>query len=151
MKKIGTYTARGQINSDKSVNRINVFDGDYTTGYKITRISIASEDIDHTASVRALTVKVITTDNPVTDSTVWDWENNQEVAWAFFCHDANFISPITFSEVDRENLIIEDCYITGFEASQGTNTKINYLIEFDKYELPPMRGSLAIVQNRSQG
>lgn len=151
MKLIDTYTARGQINTNKSFNRVNIFDGDYKTGYRLTRISIAPEDIDHSASVRVYCAKVVTAEQVPKDANDWDWENNQEIAWAFFNHDANFISPTIFNEVDRTNLLIEDCYITAFEANGGSNVKLNYLLEFEKYELAPMRGSLAIVQNRSQG
>ena len=151
MKLIGTYTARGQIDTDKSFNRVNIFDGDYTTGYRLTRISIAPENIDYGTNVRAFACKVVTANQTPTDANSWDWENNQEIAWAFFNHDANFISPTIFNEVDRTNLLIEDCYITAFETNTGADTKLNYLLEFEKYELAPMRGSLAIVQNRSQG
>ena len=150
MKKIGTYTTRGQIQTDKSVNRVNVFDGDYTTGYKLTRVVISQEDIDNATNQNGIALKVITTDQPTQDAASWNWSNNEEIGWAYWCFDANFISPITFDDVDRTNLIIEDCYITAFTSGGGDRT-INYMMEFDKYELPAMRGSLAIVQNRSQG
>tara|TARA_Y100001972_G_scaffold94990_1_gene116921 strand:- start:395 stop:847 length:453 start_codon:yes stop_codon:yes gene_type:complete len=150
MKFIGTYTARGQIQTDSSLNRINVFDGDYTTGYKLTRISIAQSDIDEVTSVDGIAAKVVTTDDPAETAASWNWANNQEIAWSYWCHDANFISPITFSEVDRDNLIIEDCYITAHRASGGTVT-LNYMLEFDKFELEPLRGTISMVQNRSQG
>lgn len=150
MKLIDTYTTRGVIQTDKSVNKVNVFDGSYKTGYKLTRISIAQKDIDREAGVYGVAFKVMTTETPVEDAASWNWADNQEIGWSYWCHDANFISPMTFEDVDRTNLIVEDCYITAF-TSNGANIKLNYMLEFEKYELPAMRGSLAIVQNRSQG
>ena len=150
MKFIGTYTARGQIQTDLSVNRVNVFDGDYKTGYRLTRVVIAQADIDENTSVDGIAAKVITTDEPVENAASWNWANNQEVGWAYWCHDANFISPITFGEVDRNNLIIEDCYITATRSGGGDVT-LNYMLEFDKFELEPLQGTISMVQNRSQG
>lgn len=149
MKKIGTYTARGRITADNTYYRVNVFDGDYTTGYKITRIAISPYDIDNTG-IAHYCAKVITQEDG-TNAEVWDWGDNLEVAWAYYAQDANGIFPLTFNEVDRDNLIIEDCYIVADEVASSTGRDMNYIIEFEKYQLEPMRGSLAIVQNRSQG
>ncbi|MEL0320255.1 MAG: hypothetical protein VXA46_05990 [Aquiluna sp.] len=149
MKKVGTYTVRGTFAANKVAKRINVFDGDYTTGYKITRIAIAPVDVDNTGA-RNFSLKVMTTPNVDTPEE-WNWNNTQEVAWALFAQDANGIFPQYYFEVDRTNLIIEDCYIIADEIASSTASDVNYIIEFDKYELPPYRGSLAIVQNSSQG
>tara|TARA_Y100000004_G_scaffold134122_1_gene151620 strand:+ start:734 stop:1171 length:438 start_codon:yes stop_codon:yes gene_type:complete len=145
MKKIGEYSSRLSIGY-KETKRVNVFDGDYTTGYKLTKIQAFTNKpgIDDANGW----ITVATTDS--FDGATWDAANSQQIAWAGF-HTTSFGGTSVYvpeTVIDRENLVIEDLYIYGESES---DLLINVYMEFDVYQLPPYRGSLAIVQNMAQG
>ena len=145
MKKIGEYSTRLQLGW-KETRRVNVFDGDYTTGYKITKIQAFTNRPG--SQVAEGWVTVATTEDFEGDE--WDAANSQQIAWTGF-HTTTFGGTSAYVHdtiIDRNNLIIEELYVY---AQSDENLLTNVYIEFDVYQLPPYRGSLAIVQNMSQG
>ena len=148
MKKIGDYTTRGSIRTDNSINRIILDDGNFETGYRVVEFVIASHDMDNT-SVNNLTAKLMTDDDASTGLN-WNWDNNEEIAWSAYSHDANANSaPNTFALVDPDNLIIQDLFIVADEGA-GSDVKCNYFIRLEKYDITDSQGALAMVRNRSQ-
>ena len=133
-------TLRGQEVA-ASVTKIQLFDGKFTTGYRLKRFEITPEDITTSEQVMA---RLLTTKQA--HATKWNWSNNMQVGWALFdCLNSKFN---TFNLVDEECIIVEDLYI---DMTGDSGEQINYLIELEAIDFTDWRGALAMVQNRSQG
>ena len=149
MKKIGQYTAKGQLRGDGQ-HRITLFDGRFDTGYRVTKFVVAG---GFTNEDRAdfISVKLATTTD--LDSNAWNWDDNREIGWAQYSYYSNsagtqFGGPSTFSEIDPDNMIIEDLYVY---VQTRNEFPVNYMIEFEKYEITEWQGALGMVRNQSQG
>ena len=149
MKKIGEYTTRGSIVSDDSTNRIILFDGRFDTAYKVVEFKIAPNNV--TASTGMNLVAKLMTDDDATSGTNWNWDNNEEIAWACCAFDGNDprMSADNLNVVDPDNLVVEDLYIRAADQ-QGSDIKTNYFIRLEKYDITDSQGALAMVRNRSQ-
>jgi len=148
MKKIGDYTVRGSVRTDNEINRIILNDGSFETGYRVVEFVIGPHDMDNTG-VNNITAKLMTDDDAAVGIN-WNWDNNEEIGWSAYSHDANGIFPQTFSLVDPDNLIIQDLYIIADEGGAGGDVKCNYFIRLEKYAIDDSTGALAMVRNRSQ-
>lgn len=153
MKKIGQYTVRGQITENDSETqggvRINLFDGSYQTGFKVTRFEIWGATYSNSSGpdvIGKLATEQGLETGPLNFMNAAD---QREIAWAGGGGGLDTGQALMEGIVDRENLIIEELYV--YVRGLVDTNEVNYLIEFDKYELPEYRASLAIVQNKSQG
>ena len=72
------------------------------------------------------------------------WDDNNEIAWAFM-EDTLYVRDF----VDPDNLIVEDCYVSVYSGA-GSGS-INYMIEFEKYDISEYQGVLSMVRASSQG
>ena len=149
MKKIGEYTCKGSITAADAglgPRRIILFDGKFTTGYRVTEFSIAPADLDNTTA--AVFVGKLVTETANSFPKEWDWGSNEEIAWAICGFDANgATTPNPVSWVDEDNLIVEDLFI---QATENTDLSMNYMIKMEKYEFSDSRGALSMVRNKSQ-
>jgi len=149
VKKIGEYTTRGTIRTDNSFNRIILDDGSFKTGYRIVEFVIAPSDID-LQTQRVFASKLLTDDTVPTLPTGWNWASQEEIAWASASIDANSGRDYNnFSQVDPDNLVIQDLFIVADEGL-GTDVIMNYYIRMEKYEISDWQGALAMVRNKSQ-
>lgn len=148
MKKIGEYTTRGSVTTGDVMNRIILDDGSFKTGYRVVDFMIAQHDMDE-ASTTTLTAKLLT-DGRGTPGRNWNWDNNAEIAWAAYTHDANAIAPNDFKQLDPDNLIIQDLFIVADNNASGAVELVNYFIRLEKYEITDYQAALAMVRNRSQ-
>ena len=143
MKKIGEYTTRGQCPDNGKV-RIKLFDGRFDTGYRVTKFVIAGVDTTSTTTPDCNGV-LGTTEDAVSNQ--WDYSNNAQIAWSSLrAIDAGSLGD-PFSNVDRDNMIVEDLFIY---ANSNGGDAINYYIEMEKYDITDWQGALAMVRNRSQ-
>ncbi len=147
MKLLGKYTVRGRIDSETIVSRttphyIQLFDGLFTTGYKVTKFIVAPYDVDLT-NIIVYSGKLMTIETG--NATFWDWADNREIAWSTFGFDANGIVSQFSGEIDSDNMIIEDLYL--FAENNG-DLPMNYLIEFEKYDISEGRGAMTQVRNK---
>jgi hypothetical protein len=151
VKKIGTYTCRGKVTADSTVaHRIIMDDGNFKTAYRLKSFRIAVSDMDNT-NVRVLTAKLSTTENPPTNIN-WNWDNQTEIGWAIFSYDANGPgNNFDFSQVDEDQLIMQDLFIIADEPAAGTLHECNYWMEFEKYEITDWQGALAMARDKSSG
>ena len=141
MKKIGEYTAKGQVlalTGGSVPLKIRLFDGEFNTGYRITKFDICSDSpiFDNTELTAVLKTEPETGAN-------FNWQKNTEIAWAFMedtLYNKSFVDP--------DNFVVEDLYII---ARAGAESPLNYMIHMEKYETTDSRGALAMVRNRSQG
>jgi len=147
MKRIGTHISRGQITTaDSGGERIQLFDGRFDTGYRVTRFEISFANRESTSS-KIASGKLTT--EPATDNLTWDWSDVTEIAWAWAASDSNGISVANpHTVIDRENMLVEDVYINVYSYA-GTET-VNYLIEFEKYDFSAYDGAGFLIKNLSQ-
>ena len=125
MKKIGEYTARGQI-ANQTTQRITLFDGRFDTGYKIISFHVFPDE-PYTAA--ADVVGVLATESAAaTDD--WDLGDNRQVAWASVdIRTGGFAAG--GGTTDPDNFIIEDLFVHGkneiavpsITSSRWRNTK----------------------------
>jgi len=122
-------------------NKLQLFDGKFTTGYRIVSFQIAPVN-------PALAQEVLGKLSTVPKSTVtqWFWEDVEELAW---CHWGQDKYHDTFTQIRDDNLIIEDLWISAYnETFDGAS--VNYEIVLDKYEFTAWDGAGAMVRNQSQ-
>ncbi len=148
MKKIGEYTTRGKIaSSDTETHRIQLFDGRFDTGYRITSFQIAFSDRDN-ASTFVASVKLMT--EPGANNRYWNFGDNTQIAWAACGWDANDRYALPSENIiDPDNMIVEDLYI-GALVYDGQEVEMNYMITMEKYDISDWTGALAMVRNKSQ-
>jgi hypothetical protein len=145
MKKVGEYTVRGQLSGDGDppFNRIDLFDGRFDTGYRITKFRIwpASWSTDTADSFAIL----FTDDGVSANAFLPDASDNSQIGWA--ANGTTVSEEITpeFTLIDRDNMVVQDLYI-----SIRSDVGVNYYIEMDKYEFTDWQGALSMVRNRSQ-
>jgi hypothetical protein len=153
MKKIGTYTLRGQLAGQSTglptYKQLNLFDGSFKTAYRVTQFIVAARDAGSANDV----VGKLTTE-PISISTtglasVWNWQDNREIAWASTEQEVTSVRQNPFSLVDPDNLIVEDLYIT-VTNNVGSGELVNYFIQLEKYDITEAAGALAMVRNSSQ-
>jgi hypothetical protein len=146
MKKIGEYTARGKSKSTPSVQKINLFDGRFDTGFRIKEFRIAPVDTDDT-TLHIFTAKLATVGDLGTVN--WNWDNQNELAWSSITWDGNSANGMTsfFSHWDEDALIIEDLYVYVNEAA-GNDVAVNYEIILEKYEFSDWKGALAMARDK---
>lgn len=148
MKKIGEYTVKGIIlSNDVETKRIQLFDGRFDTGYRVTGFEIAMSNRDDSA-VYVASAKLMT--EPGANNRYWNWSLNSEIAWASAAWDSNGANTqAPASIIDPDNMIIEDLYI-GACVYNDQEKEINYIIHLDKYDISDWQGALSMVRNKSQ-
>ena len=142
MKKIGTYTARGQIPHQSSV-RISLFDGKFDTAYKVVAFKVAPRNVTGNVSCSG----ILFTDEDGAGSSQFDWGDNAQIAWAGARGDFNDGLQAGYETVDKDNLVVQDLWIRA-NASDGDD--INYMITMEKYSVTDWQGALAMVRSKSQ-
>ena len=134
-------TLRGQEVAG-AVVKLQLFDGKFTTGYRLKRFEVTPGDIITSELVMA---RLLTTKQG--HATTWNWSNNMQVGWAAWNVPTNSRFG-QYSLVDEEAVIVEDLYI---DMTGDSGEQVNYLIELEAINFSDWRGALAMVQNRSQG
>lgn len=147
MKKIGEYTVRGQITEGTDfTQKIQLFDGRFDTGYKLIKFVIAGSRADDSSSD---CVAKVMTENIGTSADFWNWNDAREIGWASTDHRTADGVQKVFSEVDPENLVVEDLFITA-QSRSSSNPQINYLMTLEKYDISEYKGVLAMIKNNGQ-
>ncbi len=150
MKKIGEYTAKGIIlTNDYTTHKIQLFDGRFDTGYRVTGFEVSLSNRDDTTTFVA-SAKLLTDVKDFVNGRYWNWSKNEEIAWATCAWDANtggIQRPA--SVVDPDNMVIQDLYISGIVA-QDLEKDLCYMIHMDKYDITDWQGALTMVRNKSQ-
>lgn len=140
-------TIKGQsiINS---VTRLDLFDGLFTTGYRLSSFEIVPQNIEDNVecSAKLSTLQVSSAGN------VWNWDDNLEVGWAAW--NIPIYSRFgQYARVDMDMSIIEDLYITiyGDPSVIGASQLVNYMVTMRKVTFPIGIGAMNMVRNQSQG
>jgi len=142
----GRRVMRGQISTgtyNGSENRLQLFDGLFTTGYKIISFKIApSNPLNAQEFMATLSTEA---DSGIAD---WDWQSNTQVGWAGFgFNGASYTEP--WDLIDEDAIIVDDLFISSYTT--GTSPiDLNYYIVIEKYSFNDWVGALNMVRNRSQ-
>ena len=144
MKKIGDYTVRGQLPKE-TTERITLFDGRFDTGYRVVGFQVAPENVATSADAYG---KLATTET-AGDGDSWNWEDNEEIAWARYSAAGGGTNGLYAEFIDPDNMIIEDLFIHAGSAD-AADSPLNYMIHMEKYDITDWQGALAMVRNRSQ-
>ena len=147
MKKIGTYTVRGQVDHNVE-ERITLFDGKFNTGFVVKEFFLYPNDgIGAGNDAQGL---IYTETGAASSGLDWNWGSNEQIGWAY---GANSGTTSSLAEgngmIDPDNLIIEDLYIRA-SHSAGAGNMTGYMIVMEKYEFTDWQGALGMVRNRSQ-
>jgi hypothetical protein len=149
MKKIGEYTIRGTVPPlDSAGHRVILFDGKFTTGYKITKVFCSAMD---PTDVNDDCVIAVGTEPDLGATGTWNWADNREIGWASSNDSNGAAGTPQGGMVDPDNLVIEDLYIYGRNDDSGNTTEINYMVHLEKYEINEFQGLISIIRNKSQG
>lgn len=142
MKKIGSYTARGQV-PHQTTERIKLFDGSFRTGYKVVGFKVAPKDVTGNNSCTG----ILYSDDDGAGNNNFNWGDNIQIAWAGARGDFNDGLQAGYEAVDTDNMIVEDLFIR-CHVSDGTF--VNYMIFLEKYDISEWQGALAMVRSQSQ-
>ena len=153
MKKIGEYTSRGVVPGEPNTRlglpiKVNLFDGVFTTGYKVTNFQIWGTDYNSDAAADCIG-KLSKSRNSTNDGDEFFQANdNNEIAWASSegAQGSAYDAGLSHSIVDPENMIVEDLWVY---ARQNGSKDVNYLITMDKYDITEAHGAVTMGQDRS--
>lgn len=148
MKRVkgGIKVVMGQIDTgtyNGSKNKIQLFDGKFTTGYRIQELRVAPKS---PASTAEFVFKVST--EPKSNISEFNWDDVEEVAWA------TVMVPLGYgngeqSNIRNDNMAIQDLYISAYTTS-GSTLQLNYELVLEKYEFTAWDGAATMVRNQSQ-
>ena len=145
MKKAGKLlTMRGQVTGSVNGHKLQIFDGKYTTGYRVVEFYIAP---DNPQDDNKITAKLTTNKNASNQK--WNWGDSQELAWHSWGIPRGLAGG-DFFLIDEENMVIEDLYLCVLDSSDPVGP-VNYYIVLQKYEFPAWTGAGFLVENLGQG
>ena len=137
-------TLRGQL-QEGTVKRLVVDDGMLTRGMRVRKF-IVSGDPGSSAN-DCFAVLGFQGSFP----SIWDWSDNNQIAWA----SSNIISTAgaepPFSLVDRDATIVRDLFITGQVSTGGGTSVFNYYIELELVDITEDESILQLIKERNQG
>lgn len=139
-----THTLRGQM-TEGTVRRLIIDDGRLTHAMRITKFVISGDP--GSSANDAFAVLGLQGTFP----SLWDWSDNNQIAWA----STNIISTAgaeaPFTLVDNDHLIVRDLYITGQVSTGGGSSVFNYYIEMEAVDISHDESILQLIKERSQG
>ena len=158
MKSLGFYTMRGDITptantgtygDEGDLTRILLFDGKFDTAFRVTKFEVWPADTTATADCSAIlaTDKAGLEDYDLGTQYASDV---RQIAWSSANQVTSGVRDIGQSVIDRDNLVVQDLWIAGYNGSTGTK-QVNYYIELEKFDITEWQGALSMVRNRAQG
>lgn len=152
MKKIGTYTIRGQTTEEEQEAgrpaQIRLFDGRFDSGYKVIEFKIWSQNYNGSSPPDVIG-KLATTDNLAGAPNVFfNAQDVRELAWATSAGSTDGGLGFGDSIVDPDNFVVEDLFVYARASTDGT--QVNYMVIMEKYDVTDARGALAMVRNNAQ-
>ena len=143
MKRVkgGTKIIRGQMAVNTINERIQLFDGRFTTGFKIRRF-----DIYPKLPLNNEEFAFILSTQEVANINNNEFQDVTQIGWAVL--DYNNQHKGYGVVLDPEAVIIEDLYITNRGSTD--DTFCNYILELEKYEFTAWDGAASMVRNQSQ-
>ena len=134
---------RGSIPLQTYDNRLQLFDGLFTTGFRVVEFRVIPRSPQNQEEVLAL----LSTEDQGQVPTTYDFNNNENIAYAAW-NVPNQTEHSDWNLVIEGNMIIEDLWLSAYTT--GDDTHLNYYIVLDKYTFTEWNGALTMVRNRSQ-
>ncbi len=140
--KAGTKIVRGRLLTGTYNNQIKLFDGKFTTGYRVTKLEFMPEDPQ---SSDEYLIKVST--QAKSNLAEFDWGDVEEIAWG--AYNTPIASRFgTDAAVDPENMTVRDLYLSAYTT--GEAGYLNYMLTLEKYEFAAWDGAATMIRNESQ-
>jgi hypothetical protein len=141
---VKTHTLRGQV-TEGTIKRLIIDDGRLTHAMRITKFVVSGDPSSSANDVYAVLGL------QGTFPRIWDWSDNNQIAWAssLVSQTSGVLDPFTL--VDQDHLIIRDLYITGTVGTGGGTDVINYYIEMEAVDISHDESILQLIKERSQG
>jgi len=144
-KKIGDIiTMRGQVLENVNGHELQLFDGDFSTGYKILEFYISPFNPTEAGEI----IAKLHTSSATPSIALWNWADIQEIGWASW-GIPSAVSGADFFLLDHDNMIIENLYLSAYTS--GPANPFNYYMTLQKYQLTAWDGALNLVTNLAQG
>ena len=152
MKKIGEFTARGQLSENDSEQgrpaRVRLFDGRFDTAFKITEFYVWGSSAASSSSPD-ISGKLAISPNVETGTEFFNAQDGREIAWGSVAGSTDtFFNAPPGSIIDPENLVVEDLYV--FIRAPVDTTPVNYLIVMEKYEVGDSTGAVTMAKDRAR-
>lgn len=130
-KTPGRYVLRGQVLEDGE-ERINLFDGRFDTGFKVTEFHIWGSNFSSSTAGDCMGKLATETGTSTGPTTFCDAEDNREIAWAgsgAAQDQLNFLASI----VDPDNIVVDNLYV--ITLSYTASYPVNYMVVMEKYDI----------------
>ena len=142
----GNFVARGVAIEDNGSKKINLFNGTYRSGFRVKDFRVASQGIFTSEECQGY----LSTAPSGPQANVWNWENQQQVAWAATEMPGGGTRQMFHSVVDSSVVIVDEIYVA-VNNNKGNTDPVNYYIELEPVNLEEFQYAMALIQNRSQG
>ena len=125
-------------------NRLQLFDGKFTTGYRVVDFRICPKTPTSQEEVMAL----LSTEPKSGVPSTFNFSDNENVAY-YLWNAPNQTEHSEWKLILPDNMAIEDLWISCYTT--GDESHLNYYIELEEYEFPAWTGAGTLVRNLSQG
>ena len=130
--------------------RIQIFDGDFETGYVIEEFRVFGFPNAETGTDIYGLITTNKEPSGVDDGADWDWSQNEQIAWSLTTFSGAGATVSEFNLVDPDHMLIEDFYIW-FRFGGGAGESANYYVRMRKVDTSDHIAALAMVRNKAQG
>lgn len=137
-------TLRGQC-QEGTVKRLVVDDGMLTRGMIIRKFIVAGDP--SSSANDCFAVLGFQEYFP----SLWDWSDNNQIAWASTNISSTSATDSPFSLVDQDATIVRDLFITGQVGTGGGTSLFNYYIELELVDITEDESILQLIKERNQG
>ena len=142
-KKGGSKVIKGQITMNTHGNRIRLFDGKFTTGFRVTEFRILPKSPQNQEEV----IAVLATKAQGAVPSTLDFGNNTQIAYSLW-NTPNQTEHSSWDLVVAENMAVEDLFLSCYTT--GDDTHLNFYIRLDKYDFSAWDGAGTMVAADSQ-
>ncbi len=124
-------------------NRLQLFDGRFTTGWRVVEFRIIPKSPQNQEEVLA----VISTEAPGAVPSTFDFSDVQNIAYSAW----NVPNQVAFADwnlVIEENMAVEDLWVSCYTT--GDDDYLNYYLVLEKYEFAAWDGAGIMARNNGQ-
>ena len=143
--KEGRKVLRGQVSSGTysvSENKLQIWDGKFTTGYRIVEFRINGVN-----GVGNNELAAMLSTEPISTLGQWNFGDVRQLAWV--AKNAPTASRETeWKLIVEDNMTVEDLWLQAY--TPGEALEMNYYIVLEKYTFPAWDGAGILVENNSQ-
>lgn len=145
MKRVrgGTRVVKGIVTMNSYSNKIQLFDGEFTSGYRITGFWICPREPTNSEEI----VAMLSTENRGAVPSSVDFSSNIDVGF-YLWNTPNQTEGSHWNLIVEDTMVVRDLFFSCY--STGDDTHCNYYITLEKYEFTAWDGALTMVKNKSQ-